>query len=99
MPLLHTFLSVICLLTSALTDMGLSSIGFTFLFLPLCVSSRPQSFQLEMKRLQAALEVSLGYDLDSVDDSEAKTKSNQSDLVQSMALTCPPPVASFLRFE
>ena len=79
--------------------MGLSSIGFTFLFLPLCVSSRPQSFQLEMKRLQAALEVSLGYDLDSVDDSEAKTKSNQSDLVQSMALTCPPPVASFLRFE
>ena len=81
--------------------MGLSSIGVTFLFLPLCVSPRPRSFQLgtkrdlEMKRLQAASEVSLGYDLDSAEaGAEVKTKSNQS-----MALTCPPPVASFLRFE
>ena len=85
--------------------MGLSSIGTTFLFLPLCVSPRPQSFELGMKRdlemkgLQAASEVSL----DLVDNPAAggggETKSNQSDLVQSMALTCPPPVASFLRFD
>ena len=82
--------------------MGLSSIGITFLFLPLCVSPRPQTFELvrkrelEMKGLQAASEVSL----DLVDNpAAAETKSNQSDLVQSMALTCPPPVASFLRFD
>ena len=87
--------------------MGLSSIGITFLFLPLCVSPLPQTFELGMKRdleMKAASEVSLGYDLDLVDNpaaaaAAAETKSNQSDLVQSMALTCPPPVASFLRFD
>lgn len=83
--------------------MGLSSIGTTFLFLPLCVSPRPQSFELGMKRdlemkgLQAASEVSL----DLVDNPAAAAGGGEtkSDLVQSMALTCPPPVASFLRFD
>ena len=92
--------------------MGLSSIGISFLILPLlCVSPRPSNFEgmsnLGMKR--QASEGSLGLvqasdvdnnmvDHDSASDvNSVKTNSNQSDLVQSMALTCPPPVASFLR--
>ena len=78
--------------------MGLSSIGITFLFLG--VSARPKNFErtseLEMKRLQAASEMSLVVDsAAAAAAAEAKTKN----LVQSMALSCPPPVVSFLRFD
>ena len=106
--LLGAFLSLSSLpakWSNNVTIMGLSSIGISFLVLPLlCVSPRPQNF--EMKR--QALEVSLGMNQDSdmldmvhQDSAELNsenTNSNQSDLVQSMALTCPPPVASFLRY-
>merc|ERR1712222_235738 len=94
--------------------MGLSSIGISFLFLPLlCVSPRPQNFEgtsdLGMMKRQASemsfsVDQASEVDKDMMDNSAAelnsvKTNSNLSDLVQSMALTCPPPVASFLSLD
>ena len=60
---------------------------------------------LERKALEVNLGMDQFYDLDlnmelsdSAEVNPVKTKSNKSDPIQSMALTCPPPVASFLRY-
>ena len=87
------------------TDMGLSSMGL--LLLPLCVFviARPQNRDLIMEDIlergsqsedsKVDLDVDQAFDL-KIDVGEAVV--NSSDLVQSMALSCPPPVATFLRF-
>ena len=61
---------------------------------------------LERKALEVNLGMDQVYDLDlnmelsdSAEVNPVKTKSNKSDPIQSMALTCPPPVASFLRYQ
>ena len=95
--------------------MGISSIGIKLLFLPLCVNPLPQKLErisdmglekppdLEMNALEVNVGMDQVYDLDlnmelsdSADVNPVKTK---SDPIQSMALTCPPPVASFLRYQ
>ena len=63
---------------------------------------------LEAKAPEVSLGMGQAFDLEMVeDDSRAKLNSvrrklkehqQQGGLVQSMALTCPPPVASFLRY-
>ena len=87
------------------TDMGLSSMGM--LLLPLCVfvSARPQDQNLVVEDIlergsqsedsKVRLDVDQAFDR-KIDVGEAVV--NNSDLVQSMALSCPPPVATFLRF-
>ena len=87
------------------TDMGLSSVGL--LLLPLCVflSARPQNRDLDvediLERGSQSEDSKVNLDVDQafglmIDVGEAIV--NNSDLVQSMALSCPPPVATFLRF-
>ena len=85
------------------TDMGLSSMGL--LLLPLClfVSARPQNRDLVMEDIleggsqseDSKVDVDQAFDL-KIDAVEGAV--NNSNLVQSMALSCPPPVATFLRF-
>ena len=75
------------------------------LLLPLCVfvSARPQNRDLVMEDIlergsqseDSKVDVDQAFDL-KIDVGEAVV--NNSDLVQSMALSCPPPVATFLRF-
>ena len=77
------------------------------LLLPLCVfvSARPQDQNLVVEDIlergsqsedsKVRLDVDQAFDR-KIDVGEAVV--NNSDLVQSMALSCPPPVATFLRF-
>ena len=77
------------------------------LLLPLCVfvSARPQDQNLVVEDIlergsqsedsKVRLDVDQAFDR-KIDVGEAIV--NNSDLVQSMALSCPPPVATFLRF-
>ena len=75
------------------------------LLLPLCVfvSARPQDQNLVMEDIlergsqseDSKVDVDQAFGL-KIDVGEAVV--NNSDLVQSMALSCPPPVATFLRF-
>ena len=66
-----------------------------------------KALDLEAKAPEVSLGMGQAFDLEMVeDDSRAKLNSvrkklkehQQGGLVQSMALTCPPPVASFLRY-
>ena len=75
------------------------------LLLPLClfVSARPQNRDLVMEDIleggsqseDSKVDVDQAFDL-KIDAVEGAV--NNSNLVQSMALSCPPPVATFLRF-
>merc|ERR1712012_1357205 len=86
------------------TDMGLSSMGL--LLLPLClfVSARPQNRDLVMEDIleggsqseDSKVDVDQAFDL-KIDAVEGAV--NNSNLVQSMALSCPPPVATFLSLD
>ena len=81
--------------------MGISSIGINLLFLPLCVNPFPQKLErISDMGLDQVYDLDLNMELsDSAEVNPVKTKSNKSDPIQSMALTCPPPVASFLRYQ
>ena len=73
------------------------------LSLSVFLSARPQNRDLVMEDIleigsqseDSKVDVDQAFDL-KIDVGEAVV--NNSDLVQSMALSCPPPVATFLRF-